>query len=88
MTAKSGNGWSGDTQMQTDHDAFAPRIGIAYHVFNPLVIRTGYGVFHQFINRIGSESMLQQNPPFIGVWDVAQTAGSTIPVFQMDAAAE
>jgi hypothetical protein len=84
VTAVSGGGWSGDTQMQTDHDDFAPRIGVSYHVFNPLVIRAGYGIFHQFINRIGSESMLQQNPPFLGVWDVAQTAGSTTPVFQMD----
>ena len=86
VTATSGNGWSGDTRMQTDHDAFAPRIGVSYHVLNPLVIRTGYGIFHQFINRIGSESMLQQNPPYLGVWDVAQQAGSTTPVFEMDSA--
>ena len=84
VTAASGSGWSGDTRMQTDHDAFAPRIGVSYHVFNPLVVRTGYGVFHQFINRIGSESMLQQNPPYLGVWDVAQQTGSTTPVFEMD----
>jgi hypothetical protein len=86
VTATSGSGWSGDTRVQTDHDDFAPRIGLSYHVLRPLVVRAGYGVFHQFINRIGSESMLQQNPPFLGVWDVAQTAGSTIPVFQMDSA--
>jgi hypothetical protein len=86
VTATSGSGWSGDTRMQADHDAFAPRVGIAYHVINPLVIRAGYGIFHQFINRIGSESMLQQNPPYLGVWQIAQTAGSTTPVFQMDAA--
>jgi len=86
VTATSGNGWSGDTRMQADHDAFAPRVGIAYHPYNRLVVRAGYGIFHQFINRIGSESMLQQNPPFLGVWDVAQTAGSTVPVFQMDSA--
>ena len=85
VTAASGNGWAGDTQMETDHDAFAPRLGVSYHIFNPLVIRAGYGIFHQFINRIGSESMLQQNPPYLGVWDVAQQNGSTTPVFQMDA---
>jgi len=86
VTATSGNGWSGDTRMQTEHDAFAPRIGVSYHVLNPLVVRMGYGIFRQFINRIGSESLIQQNPPFIGVWDVAQQTGSTTPVFQMDSA--
>lgn len=86
VKAVSGSGWSGDTQMQTDHEDFAPRVGVAYHITNPLVIRTGYGVFHQFINRIGSESMMQLNPPFVGQWQVSQSAGSTIPVFQMDSA--
>ncbi len=86
VKAVSGNGWSGDTQMQTDHLGFAPRIGAAYHITNPLVVRAGYGVFHQFINRIGSESMMQLNPPFVGQWQVAQSPGSTIPVFQMDTA--
>ncbi len=80
----TGSGWSGQTHMDTDMNDFAPRVGISYHVFNPLVVHAGYGVFHQFINRIGSESMLQQNPPYLGSWQVAQTAGSTIPVFQMD----
>jgi hypothetical protein len=84
VTAKSGGGWAGDTQMNTDQNDFAPRIGVAYHMFKPFVVRAGYGVFHQFINRIGSESMLQQNPPFLGSWNIAQSAGSTVPVFQLD----
>lgn len=82
----TGSGWSGQTHMDTDMNDFAPRVGISYHVFNPLVVHAGYGVFHQFINRIGSESMLQQNPPYLGSWQVAQTAGSTTPVFQMNSA--
>jgi hypothetical protein len=86
VTAVSGSGWSGDTQMQTDHVDFAPRLGVSYHVTNPLVVRAGFGVFRQFINRIGSESLIQQNPPYLGIWDVAQTAGSTTPVFRMDSA--
>jgi hypothetical protein len=59
---------------------------MSYHVSRPLVLRAGYGIFHQFINRIGSESLVQQNPPYLGVWQVAQQAGSTTPVFQMDSA--
>jgi len=86
VQATSGNGWSGDTQMQTDHIDFAPRIGISYHLTGPLVVRAGYGIFHQFINRIGSESMLQQNPPYLGSWQISQSNGSTTPVFQMDSA--
>jgi hypothetical protein len=86
VQATSSGGWSGDTQMQTDHTGFAPRIGISYHLSNPLVVRAGYGIFHQFINRIGSESMLQQNPPYLGSWQIAQQNGSTTPVFQMDSA--
>jgi carboxypeptidase family protein/TonB-dependent receptor-like protein len=84
VKAVSGNGWSGDTQMQTDHIGFAPRVGASYHVANPLVVRAGFGIFHQFINRIGSESMMQLNPPFVGQWQVSQSPGSTIPVFQFD----
>jgi hypothetical protein len=82
----TGSGWSGQTHMDSDKDDFAPRVGFSYHVFHPLVVRGGFGIFHQFINRIGSESMLQQNPPYLGSWQVAQQAGSTTPVFQMNSA--
>jgi hypothetical protein len=83
IPAVSGKGWSGDTQMQTDHNDFAPRVGVIYHPFSRLVLRGGFGIFHQFINRIGSESLLQQNPPFLGTFQIAQQAGSTTPVFQL-----
>jgi hypothetical protein len=84
LTAASGQGWYGDTRMNPDRTAFAPRIGLAYHPFERITLRGGYGIFHQFINRIGSESLLQQNPPYLGSWNIAQSAGSTIPVFQLD----
>ena len=87
VTATGGNGWSGATQMNTDRNDFAPRVGVSYHMFKGTVVRAGYGIFHQFINRIGSESLLQQNPPFLGSWNIAQTAGSTVPVFQLSSPA-
>jgi len=87
VTAAGGKGWLGDTQMQPDRTDFSPRIGVSYHIFKPIVLRAGYGIFHQFINRIGSESLLQQNPPYLGSWNIAQTAGSKTPVFQLDSAA-
>ena len=83
VTAVGNRGWSGDTQMNTDHNDFSPRVGFSYHVANPIVLRGGYGIFRQFINRIGSESMLQDNPPFLGLYQIAQSAGSTTPVFQL-----
>lgn len=84
--ANGGTMLTGMNGMETEHDAFAPRVGFSYHLLNPLVVRGGYGIFHQFINRIGSESMIQQNPPYLGIWQVSQQAGSTTPVFQMDSA--
>ena len=86
VTATANNGWAGDTQMNTDRNDFSPRVGFSYHVSNPIVLRGGYGIFRQFINRIGSESMLQDNPPFLGLYQISQSAGSTTPVFQLGSA--
>jgi hypothetical protein len=83
QVATGNNGWQGDTGIASDRIDFSPRVGFAYHVAPATVIRGGFGIFRQYINRIGSESMLQDNPPFLGLWQVAQTAGSTVPVFQL-----
>lgn len=79
----TGDGAYGRTLIHPDRLDFAPRIGFAYHAFKPIVLRGGFGIFHQFINRIGSESMLQLNPPFLLNDVLAQSAGSTTPVFQL-----
>ena len=65
ITATGSNGWYGRTLIHPDKTDFSPRFGFAYHVAPPLVFRGGFGIFHQFINRIGSEAMLQLNPPFL-----------------------
>ena len=83
VTATGNNGIYGRTLIHPDNLDFAPRIGFAYHAARPLVIRGGYGIFHQFINRIGSESMLQLNPPQLLDVSLAQSLGSTTPVFQL-----
>lgn len=83
MITASGNGVYGRTLINPDNLDFAPRVGFSYHVFRPIVLRGGYGIFHQFINRIGSESMLQLNPPFLLNDVLAQSVGSTTPVFQL-----
>ncbi|MFP5205871.1 MAG: TonB-dependent receptor [Acidobacteriota bacterium] len=82
VTATS-NGWYGRTTIHPDYANWAPRIGFAYHPMNRMVLRGGFGIFHQFVNRIGSESMLQLNPPFLLDDSVQQSLGSTTPVFQL-----
>lgn len=83
MVAASSSGWFGRTLIHPDDLDFAPRGGFSYHLIKPVVVRGGYGIFHQFINRIGSESMLQLNPPFLLDDTLAQSFGSTTPVFQL-----
>ena len=83
ISASSGGGLYGKTLIHPDNANFAPRAGFAYHVLPRVVVRGGFGVFHQFINRIGSEAMLPLNPPFLRDDSVQQQLGSTTPVFQL-----
>lgn len=83
MITATGNGVYGRTLVHPDDIDFAPRLGFSYHLIKPVVLRGGYGIFHQFVNRIGSESMLQLNPPFLLDESLAQGFGSTTPVFQL-----
>jgi hypothetical protein len=46
-----------------------------------LVLRGGYGIFYQHDVRIGSESVLGENPPAFFDQSLAQSAGSTTPAF-------
>jgi hypothetical protein len=77
------NGWYGRTLIHPDKTNFSPRVGFAYHSNDKIVWRGGFGIFRQFINRIGSESMLQLNPPFLLDVSLSQSLGSTTPVFQL-----
>ncbi|MGA9465952.1 MAG: TonB-dependent receptor [Terracidiphilus sp.] len=83
VSAAGGNGLYGRALIHPDNVDFAPRVGFAYHMSQPLVWRGGFGLFHQFVNRIGSESMLQLNPPFLLNDSVSQQLGSSTPVFQL-----
>jgi hypothetical protein len=83
VTANAKQGVYGRTLIHPDNLDFAPRVGFAWHASKPVVFRGGYGIFHQFINRIGSESMLQLNPPFLLDDSLSQQLGSTTPVFQL-----
>jgi Carboxypeptidase regulatory-like domain/TonB dependent receptor-like, beta-barrel len=82
VTAASGaSGWYARSLIHPDLNDFAPRLGFAYQLTNRLVLRGGYGVFYQHNNRIGSESLIQLNPPFL--LDVQLNQGGANTVFQL-----
>jgi hypothetical protein len=80
VTATSGD-WYARSLIHPDKNDFAPRIGFSYQPMSKVVIRGGYGLFYQHDVRIGSESVLGENPPFFFDQSLAQSVGSTTPVF-------
>jgi len=79
--ASNAGGWFDRALIHPDLIDFAPRLGFAYQMMPKLVWRGGYGVFYQHDNRIGSESLIQLNPPqFV---DTQLGSGPTAPVFQL-----
>lgn len=79
--AQNASGWFDRALIHPDLNDFAPRLGFAYQLTNRLVVRGGYGVFYQHSNRIGSESLLQLNPPFL--LDLQLNQGGANTVFQL-----
>jgi hypothetical protein len=67
--------------VHPDKNDWAPRVGFAYQPLSRLVLRGGYGIFYQHDVRIGSESVLGENPPYFLDQAVTQSLGSTTPVF-------
>ena len=79
--ASNASGWSDRALIHPDLINFAPRLGFAYQMMPKLVWRGGYGVYYQHDNRIGSESLIQLNPPqFI---DTQLGSGPANPVFEL-----
>jgi hypothetical protein len=50
--------------IKTDWNNVAPRIGLAYKVAEPTVIRMGFGIFYADHPFIGASNRLVGNPPF------------------------
>ncbi|MFZ0885416.1 MAG: TonB-dependent receptor [Candidatus Acidiferrales bacterium] len=79
--ASNASGWYKRALIHPDLNNFAPRLGFAYQMLPRLVWRGGYGVFYQHVNRIGSEALLQLNPPqFV---DTQISTGGNSAVFQL-----
>jgi hypothetical protein len=51
--------------VKPDRNNFAPRFGFAYLVNDDFVVRGGYGVYYNLLDRIGSEDQIALNPPNI-----------------------
>ena len=81
--AANAGDWAGRSLINPDKNNLAPRVGFSYQAAPKIVLRGGYGVFYQFINRVGSESNLALNQPFLKAVQTSQTAGSITPVFQL-----
>ncbi|MGB7022885.1 MAG: carboxypeptidase regulatory-like domain-containing protein [Candidatus Acidiferrales bacterium] len=79
--ASNASGWYDRALIHPALNNFAPRFGFAYQMMPRLVWRGGYGLFYQHENRIGSESLIQLNPPqFV---DTQEVTGATSDVFQL-----
>jgi hypothetical protein len=51
--------------VNPDRTNFAPRIGFAYSPADKWVVRGGYGIYYNLLDRMGSEDQLSLNPPFL-----------------------
>ena len=60
--------------VDPDYNNFGPRLGFAYNVFEKTVIRGGYGLGYNYLNRLGSADILGTNFPIITRAAVAQRA--------------
>lgn len=74
-------GWYQRALVYPDKNDWAPRFGFAYQALSRVVLRGGFGIFYQHDVRIGSESVLGENPPYFLDQAVTQSLGSTTPVF-------
>ncbi|MEJ7605583.1 MAG: TonB-dependent receptor [Bryobacteraceae bacterium] len=51
--------------IHPDRNNWAPRVGLAYSIFDKSVIRAGYGISYIHFNRMGGENLLAYNLPNI-----------------------
>ena len=82
IQAKAGD-WTSRSLIHPDKNDWAPRVGFSYQPVERVVLRGGYGIFYQHDVRIGSESVLGENPPFFFDQSISQNLGSATPVFTL-----
>ncbi|HCC59085.1 MAG TPA: hypothetical protein DEQ47_17850, partial [Solibacterales bacterium] len=79
----SGGDWYSRSLVHPDRNDFAPRVGFSYQPMDRVVLRGGYGLFYQHANRIGSESVLALNPPFVVDAQLSKVQGDNSTIFQL-----
>lgn len=79
----AGDGSMADRALvNPDRNNFGPRLGFVYQLTPKTILRGGYGLFFNPLDRIGSEDQLSLNPP--GLRNINQTTTSTTtPVLVM-----
>jgi hypothetical protein len=80
-TPANASGWKARSLVNPNYNNFAPRFGFAYHPLEKVVLRGGFGIFYDHFYRIGSESMMQLNYPYLLDLNLSQNLGSTQPLF-------
>ena len=58
-----GEGIFSRSLVHPDRNNVAPRFGAAYRIGNRTVLRGGYAIFYQALDRVGSSAALSLNPP-------------------------
>lgn len=81
--ARGASGLYNRALIHPDRNDIAPRVGFSYHPLDKLVLRGGYGIFYQHSVRIGSESILALNPPFVNSYSLNEINGSSTTEFQL-----
>jgi hypothetical protein len=79
VLAKDGSRFDRST-VAIDTDNIMPRIGFAFKLTDKTVIRSGYGLFYQYMENLGDAEYLIGNAPF--AYGVTITGSSTTPVFR------
>jgi outer membrane receptor protein involved in Fe transport len=67
--------------VEPDRNNFGPRLGIVYKANTATVVRGGYGIYYNLVERIGSEDQLALNPPGLRNISITATAGAPAPAF-------
>ena len=66
--------------VEPDTNNFAPRVGVAYQLNQKTVVRSGFGVFYNLFDRVGSEDQIALNVPGLVNNSLASSV-ATGPVF-------
>ncbi len=61
--APQGEGLFSRTLVRPDRNNWAPRVGASFRLRDDMVLKGGYAIFYQAIDRIGSSAAIQLNPP-------------------------